>query len=101
MTKVWEDSKGGEQGVDRYNPAAPDFPGYLSVTLILPMAPRSISANRWFTNVYVPGSRNCISNEPTLRRVQIEGLRVTAGFPVWISAVPKQVAALLIHGVKL
>ena len=55
MTKVWEDSKGGqksgktvrgEQGVDRYNPAAPDFPDYLSVTLILPIAPRSISANR-------------------------------------------------------
>ena len=44
MTKVWEDSR-GKWGGDSDNPAAPDFPDYLSVTLILPMAPRSISAN--------------------------------------------------------
>ena len=44
MTKVWEDSR-GKWGGDSDNPAAPGSPGYLSVTLILPMAPRSISAN--------------------------------------------------------
>ena len=40
-------------------------------------------------------------NKTTLRWIQIECLRVTAGFPIRISAVSQQVAAFLIHGVKL
>ena len=99
MTKVWEDSKGGEQGVDRYNPAAPD--GLLIRHLNLahraafhfgePVVHERVRAG--FAELHL--------NEPALRRVQIEGLRVTAAFPVWISAVPQQVAAFLIDGVKL
>ncbi len=44
MTKVWEDSR-EKQGSDSDEPAAPGSPGYLSVTLMCPIAPRSISAN--------------------------------------------------------
>ena len=45
MTKVWEDSRGKQGSDSDKSRHLPDCPDYLSVTLILPMAPRSISAN--------------------------------------------------------
>lgn len=100
MTKVWEDSKGGREAT-AIIPPPPRLPGLLIRHLDVPHSAAFHLGELVIHERVRAGFAELHLNEPALRRVQIERLRVTAGFPIRISAVPKQVATLLIHGVKL
>ena len=95
MTKVWEDSR-GKWGGDSDNPAAPRQPGLLIRHLDVPHSAAFHLGKLVIHERVRAGFAELHLNEPALRWIQIECLRVTAGFPIRVSAVPKQVAAFLI-----
>ena len=100
MTKIWADSR-EKRGGDSDNPAAPRQPGLLIRHLDVPHSAAFHFGKPVVHERVRAGFAELHFNEPALRRVQIERLRVTAGFPIRVSAVPQQVAAFLIDGVKL
>ena len=100
MTKVWEDSKGGREST-AIIPPPPRLPGLLIRHLNLAHGAAFHFGEPVVHERVRAGFAELHLNEPALRRVKIERLRMPTGNPVRVFTAPQQVAALLIHRVEL